>query len=65
MMPSGPKAPPPPPAPFKDVSSDLDAAAAESKQKALALSNMGGTIVTGGQGVTNPTTPTTRTLLGT
>lgn len=64
MGPSAPKAPPPPPAPFRDVNADVTSAAAQEKQRALLMSNMGGTLVTGGQGVTNGTTPVTKSLLG-
>ncbi len=63
-FPSAPHNPPPPPAPFQSVNQNVDAAQAAEKQKSLAMANMGGTLVTGGQGVMSPAPSVTKTLLG-
>jgi len=56
-----PALPPPPPTPVDKAASD---AAARTKAQLAAAGGFGGTILTGGQGVTTPALTTNKTLLG-
>jgi len=65
--PSTPYAPPmpaPPPPPPTQVDKTVEDAAARTKAQLAAAGGFGGTIQTGGQGVTTPALTTNKTLLG-
>ncbi len=56
-----PALPPPPPTPVDKAATD---AAARTKAQLAAAGGFGGTVLTGGQGVTAPALTTNKTLLG-
>jgi len=60
-VPPLPAAPPPPPTPVDKAAED---AARQTQARLAASSGFGGTLLTGGQGVTAPAATTPKTLLG-
>lgn len=63
-IPYAPPMPAPPPPPPTPVDKTAEDAAARTKAQLAAAGGFGGTIQTGGQGVTTPAFTTNKTLLG-